>query len=215
LSQPAEFDALALDFAGVMTSPLYEAMGKFSAESGIDLQDVLRACLGAYAGLDDPLVVDFETGRIAEPDFVTALAQRLYALSGKEVAPDGLVKRLFPVRLEEDMFAAVAAARSAGLRTGLVSNSWGSAMYPRARLQSAFDAVVISGEVGFRKPDPAIFRVALDLLGVTAERCIFVDDEPAHLTAAAALGMVTVLHHRSETTIAELERLLGVTLSGS
>ena len=206
---------MALDFAGVMTSPLYEAMGKFSAESGIDLQDLLRACLGAYAGLDDPLVVDFETGRIAEPDFAAALAERLHARSGREVAPEGLVERLFPVRLEEDMFAAVAAARSAGLKTGLVSNSWGAALYPRARLNATFDAVVISGEIGFRKPDPAIFRVALERLGVTAERCIFVDDEPAHMIAAAALGMVTVLHHRSETTIAELERLLGVTLSGS
>jgi putative hydrolase of the HAD superfamily len=215
LSPPAEFDAVALDFAGVMTSPLYEAMGKFSAESGIDLQDLLRACLGAYAGLDDPLVVDFETGLIAEPDFAAALAERLHALSGREVAPEGLVQRLFPVRLEEDMFTAVAAARSAGLRTGLVSNSWGSALYPRARLQAVFDAVVISGEVGFRKPDPAIFRVALERLGVTAERCVFVDDEPAHLTAAAALGFVTVLHHRPETTIAELESLLGVALSGS
>lgn len=215
MSQPAEFDALALDFAGVMTSPLYEALGKFSAESGIDLQDLLRACLGAYAGLDDPLVVDFETGRIAEPDFATALAKRLHALSGREVASEGLVERLFPVRLEEDMFAAVAAARSVGLRTGLVSNSWGSAIYPRARLQTAFDAVVISGEVGLRKPDPAIFRLVLDRLAVTAERCIFVDDEPAHLAAAAALGMVTVLHHGSETTIQQLERLLGVPLSGS
>ena len=215
MSQPAEFDALALDFAGVMTSPLYEALGKFSAESGIDLQDLLRACLGAYAGLDDPLVVDFETGRIAEPDFATALAKRLHALSGREVASEGLVERLFPVRLEEDMFAAVAAARSVGLRTGLVSNSWGSAIYPRARLQTAFDAVVISGEVGLRKPDPAIFRLVLDRLAVAAERCIFVDDEPAHLAAAAALGMVTVLHHGSETTIQQLERLLGVPLSGS
>lgn len=198
-----------------MTSPLYEALGKFSAESGIDLQDLLRACVGAYAGLDDPLVVDFETGRIAEPDFATALAKRLHALSGREVASEGLVERLFPVRLEEDMFAAVAAARSVGLRTGLVSNSWGSAIYPRARLQTAFDAVVISGEVGLRKPDPAIFRLVLDRLAVTAERCIFVDDEPAHLAAAAALGMVTVLHHGSETTIQQLERLLGVPLSGS
>jgi putative hydrolase of the HAD superfamily len=215
LSQPAEFDALALDFAGVMTSPLYEALGKFSAESGIDLQDLLRACLGAYAGLDDPLVVGFETGRIAEPDFATELAKRLHALSGRQVASEGLVERLFPVRLEEDMFAAVAAARSVGLRTGLVSNSWGSALYPRARLQTAFDAVVISGEVGLRKPDPAIFRLLLERLAVAAERCIFVDDEPAHLAAAAALGMVTVLHHGSKTTIQQLERLLGVPLSDS
>jgi epoxide hydrolase-like predicted phosphatase len=215
LSQPAEFDALALDFAGVMTSPLHEALGKFSAESGIELQDLLRACLGAYAGLDDPLVVGFETGRVSEPDFATAFAKRLNTLSGKQVSSERLVERLFRVRLEEEMFAAVAAVRSAGLRTGLVSNSWGSAMYPRARLQATFDAVVISGEVGFRKPDPAIFRLVLDRLGVVAERCIFVDDEPAHLTAAAGLGMVTVLHHRPETTIAELERLLRVTLSGS
>jgi putative hydrolase of the HAD superfamily len=215
LSRLPEFDAVALDFAGVMTSPLYEAMGKFSAESGIDLQDLLRACLGPYAGLDDPLIVDFETGRISEPDFATALAARLQTLSGREVASEGLVRRLFPLQLEEDMFTAVAAARAAGLRTALVSNSWGSALYPRRRLKAAFDAVVISGEVGFRKPDPDIFLVALERLGVAAERCIFVDDEPDHLKAAAGLGMVTVLHHGPETTIAELERLLGISLSGS
>jgi epoxide hydrolase-like predicted phosphatase len=215
LSRPADFDAVALDFAGVMTSPLYEAMGKFSAESGIDLQDLLRACLGPYGGIDDPLIVDFETGRISESDFATALAARLQALSGREVAPEGLVRRLFPLRLEEDMFTAVVAARAAGLRTALVSNSWGSTLYPRRRLQAAFDVVVISGEVGFRKPDPDIFLLALERLGVAAERCIFVDDEPDHLKTAAGLGMVTVLHHRSETTIAELERLLGISLSGS
>jgi putative hydrolase of the HAD superfamily len=212
----SSYDALVFDFAGVLTSPLHEALGDFAAETGIDLQHLLRACLGVYAGVSDPLVADFETGRITESEFSRRFAARLRELSGRDVEAEGLVARLWAVKLEENMFAAVAAARKAELKTALVSNSWGPSLYPRERLVAAFDAVIISGEVGLRKPDPAIFRLTLDRLGVPAEGCIFVDDEPDHLRAAAALGMTTVLHHRPASTIAELERLLGIPLtSGS
>jgi putative hydrolase of the HAD superfamily len=208
------FEALVVDFGGVLTTPLQDAMVRFATEIGIELQDFVRVALSAYSGGDDDLVVSFETGKMNEEEFARAFATRIKEETGREVDPDGLVERIFSgLRLEEDMLVAVAAARSNGLKTGLLSNSWGTSLYPRARIDTLFDAIVISGEVGLRKPDPAIFELVLQRLGVTADRCVFVDDHPGHLAAAVELGMTTVLHRSPGTTITELEGLLGFALA--
>ena len=207
------YDALVVDFGGVLTTPLQAAMVAFAEDMGIELQHLARAALGGYMGSEDSLVFDFETGRISEEEFSAAFAERLREYSGVEVDADGLVGRLFArLELEETMLAAVAAARAGGLKTGLLSNSWGTTLYPRERLDALFDVSVISGEVGLRKPDPAIFELTTRRLGVDPERCVFVDDHPGHLTSAAEAGMTTVLHREPARTIAELESLLGLPL---
>ena len=104
----------------------------------------------------------------------------------------------------------VGAAHDAGYRTALCSNSWGTRLYPRERLDPIFDVIVISGEVGLRKPDPAIFELTVKKLGVDASACVFVDDHPGHLMPAAAMGMTTVLHRTPEGTIREVVSLLGL-----
>jgi putative hydrolase of the HAD superfamily len=71
-----------------------------------------------------------------------------------------------------------------------------------------FDVVVISGEVGMRKPEPRIFAHTLAELGLAADECVFVDDHEANIRAAAALGLVGVWHRTYEQTAAELEVLL-------
>lgn len=210
--EPATYRALILDFGGVLTSPLLEAMNTFALETGIELHVLARAALGAYAGERDDLVTDFESGRISEEDFSRSFAARLEDLSGHRVEPEGLVTRLFNVRIEDSMLDAVAAVRRAGLKTAVLSNAWGEGMYPRARLAAAFDEVVLSSEVGLRKPDPAIFRLITDRLGVTGPECVFVDDHAGHLEVAAEQGMTTILHHAPAATIAELGRLLAVPL---
>lgn len=210
-----DFDALIVDFGGVLTTPLQDAMIEFADELGIELQHIVRASLGVYTGAEDDLVVDFETGRISDEEFATAFAARLSEISGKPVSPERLVDRIFAgLRIEEDMMTAVDAARVAGFKTGLLSNSWGMGLYPRERIDALFDAVVISGEVGMRKPDAAIFHLAVDKLAVPPDRSIFVDDHPGHLKAALALGMTTVLHRSPQETIPYLESLLGVSLAG-
>ncbi len=207
------YRGLILDFGGVLTSSLQEAMAAFAGELGLELQDLVRIALSPYAGGDDPLITGFETGRVSEERFAAELAQRLSEATGRRIEPDGLIERIFGrLRLEEDMFAAVAAARRAGLRTALCSNSWGDSLYPAGRLRESFDAVVISGEVGLRKPDPAIFELTLRRLELPAEACVFVDDHPGHLHVAAALGLTTVLHRDPPATIAELGELLGLEL---
>jgi putative hydrolase of the HAD superfamily len=106
----------------------------------------------------------------------------------------------------------VLAARRAGIRTGLLSNSWGEGRYERDRFAELFDAVVISGEVGLRKPQPAIYTLAASSIGVEPAACVFVDDLYHNLEPARELGMATVLHSDVEQTTAELEQLLGVRL---
>jgi epoxide hydrolase-like predicted phosphatase len=212
----SDYQALVVDFGGVLTTPLYLAMARFAEDTGIELQDLAREALGVYTGADDDLVVAYETGRIGTAEFESAFAERLSTATGVEVSPNDLVVRIFAgLEPEAAMFAAVGAARAAGLKTGLLSNSWGMALYPRAKLDEQFDVVVISGEVGLRKPDPAIFMLTTERLGVAPAQCVFVDDHPGHLQAAAEAGMATVLHRSPEQSIVELEELLGLNLSGS
>jgi putative hydrolase of the HAD superfamily len=208
-----QYDALIVDYGGVLTTPLQDAMVRFAEDTGIELQDLVRAALGAYADVDDELVVAFETGRISEDEFSDAFARRLSDASGVVVESKGLVRRIFAgLELEEAMVSALASARAAGLKTGLLSNSWGMSLYPRELLSELFDAVVVSGEVGVRKPDPAIFALITERLGVAPARCVFVDDYPGHVQSAQTAGMTAVLHRSPAESIAELERLFEVPL---
>lgn len=210
------FEALVVDFGGVLTTPLQDSFVMFAEALGIELQDLVRVALKAYAGDHDPLVVAFETGEIGDDEFGIEFAQRLAQETGVEVDPERLVERMFGgMRLEEGMFDALAAAKKAGFKTALLSNSWGLSGYPRERLAEVMDVIVISAEVGMRKPDPEIFTFTTRKLAVTPERCVFVDDHPGHLKAAQEAGMTTVLHREPARSIAELEELLGVPLSGS
>jgi epoxide hydrolase-like predicted phosphatase len=110
------------------------------------------------------------------------------------------------------MVDAVRAAREAGIRTALVSNSWGVHRYPHDLFSEIFDGVVISGEEGTRKPAKRMYELGAERAGVAPELCVFVDDLPFNLTPAEELGMATVHHTSADTTIPQLEALLGVEL---
>ena len=199
-------DGLLVDFGGVLTTNVFDAFADFCRAEGL-APDTVRDRF-----MTDPeareLLGNLETGRIDEAEF----EPRFAALLGVASA-EGLIDRLFAGMLpEEAMLAAVRAARRAGVRTGLVSNSWGQERYDRASFPELFDAVVISGEVGMRKPEPEIYALAAERLGLEPERIVFVDDLPGNLKPAAAIGMATVLHRDAETTVPRLEGLLGVSL---
>ena len=193
----------------MLTTPLQDAFAEFAQAMDMELSDLVRVLLRAYAGEDDNLVTGFEMGRISEEDFSVELAARLTEACRRPVEPKDLVARLFSgMSLEEEMISAVEQARRGGTKTGLLSNSWGTGTYPREILDRLFDVIVISGEVAMRKPDPEIFKLTADKLGVPPEECVFVDDHPGHLKAALELGMKTVLHRSPKETIEELEAIL-------
>jgi putative hydrolase of the HAD superfamily len=123
------------------------------------------------------------------------------------VVAAGLLRRLFAgMAVDEAMLALVRDLRAAGLLVGLLSNSWANT-YPD-ELLALFDAVVISGEVGLRKPDPVIYGLLLDKLAVPAARSVFVDDAPVNVAAAIELGMHGIRHEDANRTRAALTDLI-------
>jgi len=199
---------LLIDWGGVLTTNLFASFHAYCLS--VDLDPQLLA--GRFR--EDPeareLLIALEKGEIDEPTF----EQRFAALLG--VAPDGLIDGLFTdVAPDLAMLDAVRRAHAAGVRTGLVSNSWGVHRYPHELFDELFDGVVISGELGIRKPSRRMYELGAERAGVAAERCVYVDDLPFNLTPAEKLGMATVHHTSAETTIPELERLLGVPLGAN
>ena len=112
------------------------------------------------------------------------------------------------------MYDMIRALRGAGLRTALLSNSWGRDEYPRAEFPGLFDMVVISGECGMRKPEEEIFLHTAKTLGLEPQQCVFIDDMEANVAAAVACGMTGVHHIGAAETAAALQDLLGVSLEG-
>jgi epoxide hydrolase-like predicted phosphatase len=199
------YRGLLVDYGGVLTTDLFDSFRAFCELEGL-APDVVGRRFREDRG-SRQLLIGLETGTLPEEEFERQFAAVL------RVDESRLIDRLFAgSRPDEPMLAAVARAHEAGVKTGLVSNSWGTRRYDRRRLGDLFDAVVISGEVGIRKPAPEIYAIGADQIGVEAEACIFVDDLPFNLEPAAELGMATIHHRSSEQTIAELERLLGLSL---
>jgi putative hydrolase of the HAD superfamily len=198
---------LLVDFGGVLTTNVFDSFRAFCEAEGLDPDTVKRLFREDPAALEE--LRRLERGEHTEGEF----AERFGPILGVRET-DGLVDRLFAgIRADEAMIDAVKTARRAGVRTGLISNSWGRGRYDRDAFPQLFDGVVISGEVGLHKPQPEIFRLGADRIGVPPQRCVFVDDLKENVAGAEAVGMKGVLHRGSETTLPELERLLAVTLS--
>jgi putative hydrolase of the HAD superfamily len=208
--QRAPIRGLLVDWGGVMTTNLFASFSAFCEAEGLDPAALAQAFRGGAGGssVGRELLIGFEEGRIDD----TAFENELGRLLGLERA-EGLIDRLFAgAQPEPAMVDAVRAARRAGVATGLISNSWGTTRYPRELLAELFDGVVISGEVGIRKPAPRIYELGAEAIGLPAAECVFVDDLPFNLPPAAELGMATVHHTSVESTLPELERLLGLDL---
>jgi len=200
------YSGLLVDYGGVLTSNLFESFGAFCEQEGIEPDAIGQSFREDRSARQ--LLIDLETGKLPEEQFEPQFAAML------GVQPTRLIDRMFAGSVpDEPIVAAVLNARRQGVRTGLISNSWGTRRYDRAQLAELFDGVVISGEVGIRKPAPEMYQLGAERIGLELSTCVFVDDLPFNLGPAAQLGMATVHHTHSAQTIAELERLLGVKLS--
>lgn len=213
----AELNGLLVDYGGVLTNPLPEIMGRWLQAGEIDRNRFTELSRRWFADDSGPNPVhDLETGRISVAEFERRLAAELVDRAGAGPSgPErtaGMLARMFAgLRVEPSMMDVVRAARATGIRTGLLSNSWGLD-YARDGWDVLFDVVVISGEVGLRKPDPAIYALAAERLGLPPAQIVFVDDLVANVRAAVEAGMVGVRHTDAATTAAELEILLGTSL---
>jgi len=194
--------ALLVDWGGVLTSDVFAGFKIFCEQEGIDPMRVRDLFAADPRGRE--ALVELEIGEIDERQFELRLAALLEL--DEERVP-GLVDRVFgSIVAEEAIFEALRIARANGIRTGLLSNSWGIERYPHDLLPELFDAVVISGQEGVRKPDQAIYEVAIERLGVPASEIVFVDDLPGNLKPARELGMTTVHHTSAADTLDQLEQ---------
>ncbi len=198
---------LIVDYGGVLTTDVFASFQAFCEAEGLPpdtVKDRFR---------NDPeargLLSDLETGKLTEAQFEPRFAAVL------EVESDKLIDRLFGgMQPDPEMLDGVRAARRAGVRTAMLSNSWGEERYDQAMLAELFDAWVISGEVGLRKPQPEIYALAAERLQLTPHDCVFVDDLPGNLKPARALGMATVVHRGdARATLQEVAQHLGVNLT--
>lgn len=209
--------ALVIDYGGVLTSPLQDSLQSWCEDDEIDLavfQRVLGEWLGPAYGQESVTnpIHALERGDLALPDFERELARRLHTHDGRPVEADGLLARMVSgFRREQPMFDAVSRVRAHGFKTALLSNSWGPG-YSRDGWDELFDTAVISSEVGMRKPEPGIYRLAADRLGLPTHACVFVDDAGTNVKGAVAVGMVGVKFVSAEQALEELEALFGVDL---
>jgi putative hydrolase of the HAD superfamily len=204
----SDHTGLLLDWGGVMTTNLFHAFGAFCQTEGV-APDLLRQAFRHDVETRNALIA-FEEGRMNDDLFASHLAT---ALGLPHERAEGLIDRMMAgATVEPDMVAMVRASRAAGVRVAMVSNSWGQLRYPADLVHELFDATVVSGLEGFRKPDARMYTLGAERLGVPPEACVMVDDLSFNLEPAAALGMATVLHHDPEATIGRLEVLLGVPL---
>ena len=219
VAKEGPYEALLVDYGGVLTSPISASFAQFCLATGVNPERLRLVLAVAYRGeagegeslegLED-LVPAMETGRMPVEQFNDRLAAVLWEGLAQPVDGIDLTTRLFGGTVpDERMIGAVRTARTNGIKTALVSNTWGIPDIP-AWYDDVFDAVLLSGMEGLRKPEPEIFRLAARRIGAQPPACVFVDDIAANVESARSVGMAGVVHRHADITIPKLEELLGI-----
>ncbi|XP_006894785.1 PREDICTED: acyl-CoA dehydrogenase family member 10 [Elephantulus edwardii] len=208
------YRAVIFDMGGVLIPSPGKVAAEWEARNHIPSGTILKALV---AGGDSGPWLTFMRGEITLDNFLQEFG-RLCSDMAKTVVPvdaffslltSEQVTKQFPVMTE-----AIAQIRTRGLQTAVLSNNFrlssGNSFLPLDRKQ--FDVVVESCLEGICKPDPRIYKLCLERLGVQPSETIFLDDLGLNLKAAASLGIHTVKVSDPETAIKELEALLGFTL---
>jgi putative hydrolase of the HAD superfamily len=200
--------AVLVDFGGVLTTSVIDAFAAYSRSVSGDPALVLRLLRDdteAAAAL-----ADHECGRLPQPAFEARIAERL-GERGVAVPPSGMVAAVqAAMHPDPVMLDALAGLRSHGVPVALVTNSLGDDCYRGFDLTALADVVVVSSEVGVRKPSRQIYAIACERLGVAPEECVLIDDLLHNLAGAARLGIRGLHHVESARTMAGLAGLFGI-----
>ena len=206
--------AVVSDFGGVLTTPLLGAFDRL--QDGIPVPGEAYGKAMAHSLREDgvhPLYA-LERGEISEPDFLARVERGLAEAAGIHVSLHGLGSQLMdalaPNRELFDHYAAL--RRERGLRFALCTNNvreWEPLWRPKLPIDELFEVVVDSAFVGTRKPEPEIYAITLERLGLPAGACAFVDDLEVNVAAARDAGMHGIVFRDTAQAIAELSSLVG------
>jgi putative hydrolase of the HAD superfamily len=230
---PAVVQAVLWDFGGVFTTSPFEAFNRYEAELGLPRDFIRRVNSrnphdNAWARMErgeigvDEFVRDFEAearalgAELAGGGGGPGLPAALQALSGHRVI------ELLGGALRPEMVQALERVRQRH-RVACITNNmptghgpamvFGSARAAElARVFALFELVVESSKLGLRKPDPRIYRHAVDRLGVAPEACVYLDDLGINCKPAREMGMRTIKVENAAQAIGELEQVLGLAL---
>ncbi len=205
-------EALISDFGGVLTSPLLDSFTAFQNSSGIALE-ALGTAMAAIAARDgsNPLF-ELETGRMTESAFLQALGSELSEQLDREVELRGFGASYFEhLHPNQRLIDYMRELRERGYKLAICTNNvreWEPLWRAMLPVDEIFSVVVDSAYVGTRKPEPRIYEITLERLGVPPSAALLVDDIELNCEAARELGISAVWFRTTEQAIAEIEAAL-------
>jgi epoxide hydrolase-like predicted phosphatase len=189
-------EAVLFDFNGVLTTSPFANMAALGTASGVDGQVVLDLMLGPYDPDTDHAWHRFERGEISAAEYGTDLFARA-AEAKLELDFTSLGNMRDRLEVHDVVVDRIRALRTEGFRTGLVTNNVKEASKLWRELvpvDELFEVIVDSSEVGMRKPNPAIFLHALELLGgIEPSAAVFLDDAAGTVAGAQRAGLHAIL----------------------
>jgi putative hydrolase of the HAD superfamily len=207
-------EAVIWDFGGVLTTSPFEAFARFEREHGLPA-DIIRRTNAVNH--HENAWAQFERAELDIEAFDQLFATESLALGaevrGKDVLP------LLSGDLRPEMVEALRRVKEK-FKTGCITNNLpanaigsasGRSLYV-AEVMALFDHIIESAKIGLRKPDPRIYRMMIDALGVDAKNCVYLDDLGVNLKPAREIGMTTIKVVSAPQAIAELEAATGLAL---
>jgi epoxide hydrolase-like predicted phosphatase len=206
-------EAVISDFGGVLTRPLMNAFNRVQDDMDVPLEAYGPAFTYSLSRDGVHPLFALERGEITEADFLARLQRAFTAVLGRDVSLDGFGEQLMgALEPNHELFDHYARLRrDRGLRFALCTNNvreWESRWRALLPIDELFEVVVDSAFVGTRKPEPGIYAIVLERLGLQAAECAFVDDIAVNVEAAAALGFAGVRFESTEQAIAALDAVL-------
>jgi putative hydrolase of the HAD superfamily len=205
--------AIISDFGGVLTSSMQGSFEAFQEASGISLAELgtAMAAVGARLGVN-PLF-ELETGRLSEAEFLLALGEQLSHRLERTVDMNGFGEQYFAgLTPNERMIDYMRELRGRGYRMAICTNNvreWEQRWRAMLPVDEIFDVVVDSAFVGTRKPEPRIYELTLERLGVDAGSGLLIDDIELNCAGAREVGLRSVWFQSTEQAISDTEAVLG------
>jgi putative hydrolase of the HAD superfamily len=204
--------AVISDFGGVLTTPLLDSFMAFQAASGISLEALGKAMMKIAARDGTNPLFELEVGRLTEARFLQDLSEALSRDLGREVALESFGEQYFQnLHPNARMIDYMRELRGRGHRMAICTNNvreWEPLWRAKLPVDEIFDVVVDSAFVGTRKPEPRIYEITLERLGVPARDALMIDDIELNCQAAVELGMNAVWFRSTDQAIEEIERAL-------
>lgn len=214
MPEQRRFEAVISDFGGVLTTPLIESFMAFQDETGITTEVLGKAMAAATEANGDNPLFEMERGEITEIAFLEQLTDSLEPLLGHRPEMHRF-KEIYFEALDPNpaMIELMRALKAEGYRMAMLTNNvreWEPLWRSMLPVDEIFETVVDSAFVGCRKPESRIYAIALDRLGVPAERCLFVDDVEVNCEGAEKAGMTAVHFRDNKQAIAAIRKRVGL-----